>query len=181
MNPEAAICRYPTCVRRREILAHILQRCPVTHYPRIQGHDRTSQDLIARPRKKGLNVQEAPRISIRDNCYIPDIIVVDGSDGTGNIIETTIIWDHKDSLLQAARMKRDKHNLPEILDSMKEKYNLKERPEVLPFVVGARGCWAPSNEEIWKRYNLPRYLERTVVCNVLRYGTSIHKYFMAHI
>ena len=139
VNPEAANCRYPTCVGRRETLAHILQRCPVNHYPRIQRHDRASQDLIAHLRKKGLNVQEVPRINIRDNRYIPDIIVVDGSDGTGNLIETTIIWEHKDSLLQAARIKREKYNLPELLDTLREKYNLKERPEVLPFVVGARG------------------------------------------
>ena len=86
-----------------------------------------------------MNMQEAPRINIRDNRYIPDIIVVDGSDGTGNLIETTIIWEHKDSLLQAARIKREKYNLPELLDTLREKYNLKERPEVLPFVVGARG------------------------------------------
>ena len=51
-------------------------------------------------------MQEAPRISIRDNCYIPDIIVVDGSDGTGNIIETIIIWEHKDSLTSGQNEER---------------------------------------------------------------------------
>ena len=88
-----------------------------------------------------MNVHDAPRINTRVNRYIPDIIVIDGSRYSGNIIETTIIWEHKDSLLQAATMKKDKYNIPEVLDSIKERYlsNLSERLEVLAFAVRARG------------------------------------------
>ncbi|KAK2575331.1 hypothetical protein KPH14_012808 [Odynerus spinipes] len=181
INPVAAECRYPTCAGRRETLSHILQWCPVTHYQRIERHDRASKDLIEHLKSTGLDVHDAPRINTRDNRYIPDIIVIDKSSRKANIIETTIVWEHKDSLLEAACIKKEKYNIPEVLESIKQKYNLLELPAVLPFVVGARGGWAPCNDTIWKLYKLPKYLQRTIICNVLRYGSSIHRYFMAHV
>ncbi|CAK9798933.1 Retrovirus-related Pol polyprotein from type-1 retrotransposable element R2 (Fragment) [Anthophora plagiata] len=180
INADAAQCRYPTCVGRRETLSHILQWCPVTHYQRIQRHDRATQDLASHLKAIGLNIQEAPRINTRDNRYIPDLLVIDKEKSTCSIIETTIVWEHGSSLLDAARIKRDKYNIPEILNSIKVKYNLTTSPVVLPFVVGARGGWPPSNNIIWRQYKLPHYLQRKIVCNVLRYGSSIHRYFMSH-
>ncbi|CAK9834615.1 Retrovirus-related Pol polyprotein from type-1 retrotransposable element R2 (Fragment) [Anthophora retusa] len=180
INAEAAQCRYPTCAGRRETLSHILQWCPVTHYQRIQRHDRATQDLANHLKTIGFNIQEAPRVNTRDNRYIPDLLVIDKNKSTCSIIETTIVWEHGSSLLNAAQIKRDKYNLPEILNSIKEKYNLTTTPNVLPFVVGARGGWPPSNDAIWRLYKLPHHLQRKIVCNILRYGSSIHRYFMSH-
>lgn len=180
INSTAAQCRYPTCVGRRETLSHVLQWCPVTHYPRIQRHDKATQDLAKHLQKVGFKIHDAPRVHTRDNRYIPDLLVIDNNSHTASIIETTVVWEYKSSLLDAAQIKKDKYNLPEILENIKIKYNLSEQPQVLPFVIGARGSWPPTNHLIWKKYNLPDYLQRTIVCNVLRYGSSIHRYFMAH-
>ncbi|CAL7932765.1 unnamed protein product [Xylocopa violacea] len=180
INAEAAQCRYPTCVGRRETLSHILQWCPVTHYQRIQRHDRATQDIVSHLKKIGLSVHEAPRVNTRDNRYIPDLLVIDTNSRVGNIIETTVVWEHGNSLVDAARIKKNKYNLPEILDNIRSKYNLIKQPQVFPLVVGARGGWPPTNNCIWQHYKLPEYLQRTIVCNVLRYGSTIHKYFMAH-
>ncbi|CAL7932954.1 unnamed protein product [Xylocopa violacea] len=180
INAEAAQCRYPTCAGRRETLSHILQWCPVTHYQRIQRHDRATKDLASHLKKMGFDLQEAPRVNTRDNRYIPDLLVIDREKRTGSVVETTVVWEHGNSLLEAARIKRDKYNIPEVLENIKSKYHLIDRPKVLPFVIGARGGWPPSNDTIWRTFNLPPYLQRIIVCNVLRYGSSIHKYFMAH-
>ncbi|CAL7932906.1 unnamed protein product [Xylocopa violacea] len=180
INSQDAQCRYPTCTGRRETLSHILQRCPVTHYQRIQRHDKATQDLSSHLKKQGFDIQEAPRVHTRDNRYIPDLLVIDKTNRTCNIVETTIVWEHQGSLLEAAQIKQQKYSLPEILEHIKSKYNLSEKPRVMPFVIGARGSWPPSNQIIWQKYKLPKFLQRIIVCNVLRYGSSIHKYFMAH-
>lgn len=180
INAEAAQCRYPTCAGRRETLSHILQWCPVTHYQRIQRHDQATKDFANHLKSIDYEIQEAPRINTRDNRYIPDLLVIDKHKRTCSIIETTVVWEYKNSLLEAARIKRDKYNLPEILSSIKDKYNLHSLPAVHPFVIGARGSWPPSNDIIWRKYNLPDHLQRKIVCNVLRYGSYIHRYFMAH-
>ena len=95
-------------------------------------------------------------------------------------IETTVVWEHKSSLLDAARIKIDKYNKSKILDNIRTKFNLRNNPKILPFVTGARGGWPPSNDIIWRQYKLPDYLKRTIVCNVLRYGSYIHRTFMTH-
>lgn len=180
VSANAAQCRHPTCAGRRETLSHVLQWCPVTHYPRILRHDKATQDLAEHLKSTGLEIQEAPRIHTRDNRYIPDLLVIDRRNNTGNIIETSIIWEHGTSLLDAAKMKKCKYDVPELLSNVQANYNLQKPPEVFPFIVGARGGWPPVNHIIWQHYKLPDKLQRIVVCNVLRYGSSIHRYFMAH-
>lgn len=180
VKAEAARCRHPTCEGRRETLSHVLQWCPVTHYQRIQRHDRITQDLANHLKSTGFQIQHAPRVHTRDNRYIPDLLVVDTHSHTASIIESTVVWERGSSLLEAAKIKKDKYNIPELLDQIKSKYNLQDRPQVLPFVVGARGSWAPSNHLIWKHYKLTDFLQRIIICNVLRYGSSIHRYFMSH-
>lgn len=180
VNATAAQCRHPTCTGRRETLSHVLQWCPVTHYPRILRHDKATQDLAKHLKSIGLEVQDTPRIHTRDNRYIPDLLVIDRKNHTGNIIETSIIWERGSSLLDAARLKKQKYDIPELLSNVQANYNLQKKPKVLPFIVGARGGWPPQNDSIWRHYKLPDTLQRTIVCNVLRYGSSIHRYFMAH-
>ena len=179
INSNAAQCRHPTCTGRRETLPHILQWCPVTHYQRIQRHDRATKDLSDHLKQR-YTIQDAPRVHTRDNRYIPDLLVINGNDRTANLIETTVVWEHKSSLLDAAQIKRDKYNRPEILENIRAKFNLCKNPGVLPFVIGARGGWPPSNDIIWRQYQLPNTLKRTIVCNVLRYGSYIHRTFMTH-
>ena len=169
----------PALGKGKHSSSHILQWCPVTHYQRIQRYDRATKDLSDNLNQK-YDTRDAPSVHTRDNRYIPDLLVIDKDDRTGCLIETTVVWEHKSSLLYAAKIKKDKYNRSEILENIRLKYNLLENPTVLPFVIGARGGWRPSNDIIWKKYNLPNHLKRIIVCNAMHYGSYIHRTFITH-
>ncbi|CAK9816214.1 Retrovirus-related Pol polyprotein from type-1 retrotransposable element R2 (Fragment) [Anthophora plagiata] len=153
-------CRNASCAGTRETLYHILQRCPVTHYNRINRHDNINKTLKESIQKKGHKCEEAPRINTQSDRYIPDLIAI--HEDTAYIIETTVSYESKsNSISNAYAIKKEKYSKPEIAQKVKNMYNTSE-VVVMPFVVGARGSWVASNDAITQTFNLPRGLRETI-------------------
>lgn len=169
-------CRNPSCSGTRETLYHILQRCPVTHYSRINRHDNINKTIKESIQKTGIKCEEAPRINIKSDRYIPDLVAV--KDKKAYIIETTVAYESKShSIKNAYKIKKEKYNTLEVKNKIKTMYSVQE-VSVMPIVVGARGSWMVSNDDVVRALNLPKSL-RQIICNLsLQWGVSIHKHFM---
>lgn len=169
-------CRNPSCAGTRESLYHVLQRCPVTHYERINRHDNINKTIRNSITKTGIKCEEAPRLTVNANRYVPDLIAVKGD--KAYIIETTVVYETKPASIENAyKIKKDKYDTPEIKQKIKHTYRVSS-VQVMPFVVGARGCWPTCNDIIISEFSLPRGL-RAVICTLsLQWGVSIHRSFM---
>ncbi|KAJ1518911.1 hypothetical protein ONE63_011483 [Megalurothrips usitatus] len=176
---QAAICRNPSC-RVRESLYHVLQRCPVTHWPRVQRHDAINKTLKDSLKRAGHSVQDAPRFTTQSDRYVPDLLVVSEDKEQAWIIETTVVWEHKDALSKAYDLKYNKYNKPDLLERIREDYRV-TNVIVLPYVVGARGCWTSTNQEIWTTFNLPEAAKQIASTAALQWGATIHRHFMRSV
>lgn len=172
-------CRNPSCSGTRESLYHVLQRCPVTHYARVNRHDNVGKTLRTSIEKTGLRCEEAPRLNTKSERYVPDLICV--KEDTAYVLETTIAYEtHTGSIANAYKIKKDKYNTPDLINKIKTEYHV-TNVRVLPFVVGARGCWAVGNDNIVDTFKLSRSF-RPIVCNLaLQWGVSIHRQFMSTV
>ncbi|CAL7932979.1 unnamed protein product [Xylocopa violacea] len=169
-------CRNPSCSGTRETLYHILQRCPITHYDRINRHDNINKTINTALKDKNLNIESVPRFTTTNSTYIPDTIVVHNN--KAYIIETTIAYESKnESLNKSHQIKKEKYNRPDLKEAVKRVYNVPE-VEIMPFVVGARGCWSTANDVIIKTFHLSPRLRQLVTTASLQWGVSIHRGFM---
>lgn len=172
-------CRNPSCAGTRESLYHILQRCPVTHYPRINRHDNINKTLKTSIIKTGFPCEEAPHLNTKTDRYVPDLICV--KDDTAYVLDTTVAYETKlVSLGNAYKIKKQKYESNDLINKIKTEYRV-SKVQVMPFVIGARGSWAVGNDTIVDTFKLPKSF-RSIVCTlVLQWGVSIHRQFMATV
>ncbi|CAL7932903.1 unnamed protein product [Xylocopa violacea] len=169
-------CRNASCTGTRETVYHILQRCPITHYNRINRHDNINKILKASLEKANIQAEEAPKFSTKNDRYIPDIIAIKNS--TAYVIETTVAYESKPiSMSNAYRIKKQKYDTPDLVRKIKDTYNV-SKVKVMPFVVGARGCWLETNDEVIKEFKLSHKLKNIISTTSLQWGVSIHRTFM---
>lgn len=106
-------CRNAACEGTRETLYHVLQRCPVTHYTRINRHDNICKIIKKSVEKSGYKCEETPRFTTKTDRYAPDLITI--KDNTAYIIKTRVAYESKtNSIENAYRIKRDKYNTPDL-------------------------------------------------------------------
>lgn len=171
-------CRNISC-RESETLYHIIQRCPVTHYSRVNRHDTVNKCLTEEIRQRFPRTIAEPVIKGRKDSYKPDIAVV--QDQTTYIIETTVAYESfKDSLLSAYAHKMNKYSCPAFQEEVNRRFST-SNVTVLPFVVGARGGWLPSNDAVVALFGLKADIKQRICNTVVQWGASIHRQFNATV
>ena len=76
-----------------ESLGHILQRCPRTHQPRLDRHDKVNKFLTQALTKLGYKTQVEPAIPTPAGARYPDVVA--WKDDKCVVVDTTIVADHR--------------------------------------------------------------------------------------
>lgn len=172
--PEMRLCR--AGCRRQETLSHVLQRCPVTHWPRIKRHDEIVRKVASWSRQGGFSVIMEPHVRSADGVlFKPDLAFI--KDGQVIISDVAVSWESPAPLTAAYVHKRATYSRPEFLDACRRLWNT-NNITVCPFIVGARGCLAIENRELVEALNLTSRQLQEVVTMALKGGVITHKHFM---
>lgn len=177
-DPKLAACRNTACKRRgiRESLYHVLQRCPITHWARIERHDAVCKVLESDLKKKGYRVYTEPRIRKEGRLYKPDLICISPDGKVGQIVEVSVAYENRGTLGLAHGIKRKTYE--PIADEVKKEYGV-QVVHVVPFIVGARGGEHPNNIKVLRHWGIDT--RRATACICLKFGSSIHRQFMAAV
>lgn len=179
-------CRNPSCATS-ESLYHILQRCPITHYARINRHDHVVKQISTYARggppseltRASPSTVLNPTIKTSHTTYKPDIICK--KNDKSYVIEVSVAYESDtNSLLKSYAYKYDKYNQPDLKDKVNKMYGTNETV-ILPFIVGARGSWLPSNDAVTHLLDLPRFLKTSICRDTLQWGSSIHRTYNATV
>lgn len=155
---------------RVETLSHVLQRCPVTHHPRIARHDFAVNTLADACHHSGLRVDVEP--SIRDidgRLHKPDLLVVTDC---VSVIDVSINWESPRPLSEHYYHKVATYSSPSFVEA------IRRRHPGLPIsvgaiVIGARGTWCNLNNAVLQRLHLRRPVAQLLISGVLRGGLLI--------
>ncbi|CAK9798939.1 Retrovirus-related Pol polyprotein from type-1 retrotransposable element R2 (Fragment) [Anthophora plagiata] len=172
-------CRNPSCAGTRESVYHILQRCPITHHIRINRHDNINKIVKTSLEKANVKTENAPRLTTKNDRYVPDIIAL--KDNLAYIIETTVAYEtNNSSMNNAYKIKKQKYSTTDLIEKVKNIYNV-PNVKVMPFVVGARGSWLNTNEQIVNEFKLSHNLKSIISSTALQWGVTIHRTFMSTV
>ena len=158
-----------------ESVCHILQACPITHYPRIQRHNQVMKIVQNVAKERGFITEMEPRIrDASGELFIPDMIMK--KDNTAIVVDANVPWESEDLSL-AAQNKKAKYGKPPIEAAIKKKMGVSEVLH-MPIIIGARGIWSrKANKEIEGTLRLTGKIKRKIVTEVIRWGISIHRHF----
>lgn len=177
-DPKMAACRNTQCTKRstRETLYHVLQRCPITHWARIERHDAVCEVLAHDLKEKGYSVSAEPRIRKSGKLFKPDLICVSPGGKTADIVEVSVAYEYRASLKAAYGLKAKAYT--EIVDVVQRDFKV-DSVRIVPWIVGARGGEHPSNIRLQREWGIDT--SRATACLCLKYGAYIHRQFMASV
>ena len=161
---------------RTESLSHVLQGCPMTHYPRIRRHDRTVTSLRKAAEQKGWVVLCEKRIRTSDGTLrIPDLLFFKGSRIV--VCDVSVNWEGPNPLSVAYQAKVDYYSNPLFLQALQRMYPDKSIC-VTALVIGARGTWFSGNQKISDILGLSKSTITALICGVINGSVLIHREFM---
>lgn len=172
--PEKKKCR--AGCQRVETLCHVLQKCPVAHWKRIERHDRVAEILARGARRRGFVVESEPRVRTSGGLLKPDLIIT--KDESVIVCDVGVHWEGPASLRVAYEDKVRHYSSAPFVEAVKKMYGEGKRIAVLPFIVGARGVLCDLNRSIISAIGLSAGEVRDTVLSVLRGGSIIHADFM---
>lgn len=164
---------------KNESLSHILQNCPLTHWPRIARHDWVMKRIIKHARFKGWIVKKEPHIrSIDGALKKPDILFA--KDDKVIICDVGISWEGPIGLNLAYSNKVAIYSDVQFIEALKKLFPDKNI-YILPFILGARGTWCKKNKDLDYHLEFTKKLSKDLITTVLRGGIIIHKHFMKFV
>jgi len=106
---------------RNESLSHILQRCPLTHWKRINRHDFVAKRVKNIAESNGFTVEEEPHIrELSGLLNKPDLILSKNNEVV--IVDVGIHWEGPEPLTTAYDNKIAKYSTPTFLDAIVRRY-----------------------------------------------------------
>lgn len=158
-----------------ETVCHILQACPLTHFPRIRRHNHVMKMIQKIAIEQGFSTEMEPRIrDATKELFIPDMIMKKGK--TAIVVDANVPWETEDLKL-AAQNKKSKYGKPPLEAAIKSKYGVTEVLH-MPVIVGARGIWSKrANKEIEDTLHLTGQMKRKIITDVIQWGVSIYRQF----
>lgn len=164
---------------RNETLCHVLQRCPVTHWKRIQRHDYICKRIATAAEKDGYQYQAEPRIRLPNGeLKKPDMILIKGDKVI--VSEVGCHWEGPESLQAAYKNKLALYSTDLCIEAYKRKFPNKT-VYVLPFIMGARGAWCYANKFLAQHLHMTSATKKDIVHTTLRGSWTIHDNFMRTI
>lgn len=178
-NPaEARTCR--AGCNKKESLSHVIQQCPVTHWPRINRHNEVAKKIARYCRNSGLEVLEEPHVRHDDGTlYKPDLAIWT-SPNTIEIVDVGVNWEGNVPLDQTRIAKKNVYDHRKFREAANKKWpHLSINIE--PIILGARGIWSNCNTPIENILQIPPSLKASCVHSVLKWGATIHGEFMRSV
>lgn len=162
-----------------ETICHVLQGCPVTHHPRISRHNEIVKKIENHCHRQGWNVDVEPHVRHPSGqLFRPDLVI--HQENQSVVCDIQISWDGDRSLEDIFNAKERVYNNKIFLEAAGLKWpNIKFI--VSPFIVGCRGVFPRSNYCTIDLLKIKQPLKNSTVHSVLKWGSSIHSYFMRHV
>lgn len=162
------------CVRI-ESLCHVLQKCQVTHWKRINRHDRSCQIIKEGPQKKNFTVDVEPKIRGDDGILRkPDLIT--NKEDSLTIVDVDVHWEGPNSLSAAYENKKRKYSTVAFLNACKKLYNV-SNVTLSPFNMGARGVCYVKNRELADLLQLTINQRTSIMADTIKGSVAIHRDF----
>lgn len=120
-----------------ESLSHVLQQCPVTHWKRINRHDRICVIIKKAAETKHLVVETEPNIRNTDQILKKRNLILQ-KDKKLYICDFGVHWEGPNSLEAAYSNKIAIYSTPPFLEAVNKIYN-PPSISVLAFIISARG------------------------------------------
>lgn len=160
---------------KTESLSHVLQQCPVTHWKRINRHDRIVTILKNIGTRNGFAVDLEPNIRSKDGTLKkPDLILKKDNDLF--VCDVGIHWEGPNLLSAAYSNKVAIYSTPEFINDIKRIYK-PDNITITAFIMGARGVWCPENKTIMNTLGISHHQARTITVDTLKGSCTIHKDF----
>lgn len=172
--PQQRMCR--AGCEKAETINHVLQSCPVTHWPRIRRHDEIVNKLAKHSSRQWVTEKE-PHIRHQDGTLFKPDVVVHLPDQIV-IADVAVSWEAHQPLSISWQTKRgvyDNHKFREAAQTRWPNCQLK----ILPLIIGARGIWPLANEQLALLLNIPPSLKCSMVHSSIKWASSIHRSFMS--
>lgn len=171
--PEQQNCR--AGCNKKETLCHVLQGCPVTHWPRIRRHNEIAKKIASHCRSKEWAVEEEPHIRHPDGTlFKPDLLVHQGNDII--VADVQVCWEGEITLGQAHERKRGVYQNNKFCEALRRLHPNKT-PRFEPITLGARGIWPRANEAVTQTLKLTPQLMASCVHSTLKWASTIHNEF----
>lgn len=120
-NPtEARTCR--AGCNKQESLSHVIQQCPVTHWPRINRHNEVVKKIARYCRQSGLEVVEEPHVRHEDGTlYKPDLAIWTNPSNI-EIVDVGVNWEGNVSLEQTRIAKKNVYDHQKFREAANKKW-----------------------------------------------------------
>ncbi|KAJ3639107.1 hypothetical protein Zmor_004170 [Zophobas morio] len=160
----------------QETICHVLQRCPVTHWQRIDRHNAVVRKVRDHCVKKTWPVEEEPQIRHPDGTlYKPDLAIHLPASRTV-ICDVQISWETSRPMGQVWDSKRVVYDNPKFREAARRYWPTKTLI-FLPLILGARGTWPRANSPTAQELHFTSTFKRSCVVGVIKGGVMIHSAF----
>lgn len=161
---------------RVESLSHVLQKCPTTHYSRINRHNRIVQILKNIGTKSNFQTAVEPYImdaSGERKC--PDLIFSNETDII--ISDVAVAWEST-CLSEHYLGKVRKYGTETFINKVRKKFGQEKTVTVAPFIVGARGIICQQNDSLIHLINISDANLRMIVTDAMKGSWTSHSEFI---
>lgn len=161
---------------RVQSLSHVLQKCPTTHYSRINRHNGIVQLLKNIALKKSYQAIVEPCIMVScDERKCPNLILITEEEII--ISDVAVAWEAT-SLSEHYLGKIKKYSTTTFLYQVKRKYGPDKAITVAPFIVGARGIICQQNDTLVAKIGISDANLRTIVTDTMKGSWTSHADFI---
>lgn len=161
-----------------ESLSHVIQQCPNTHWQRISRHNEIARK-IQRHCQRQWTVDAEPHVRHPNGTlYKPDLAITQGENVI--ICDVGVSWEGTITLAQAHENKKRIYDNQQFRQAAAIKWPQKTII-VEPIIVGARGIWPKANRPTEELLNITKALKISCVHSALKWGPTIHEYFMRSV
>lgn len=162
-----------------ETLCHVIQGCPVTHYPRITRHNEVANKIRDHCKRKGWKVDQEPHVRHQDGTlFRPDLVIHQPDKSI--VCDVQVAWDGDLPLATIYENKRAVYDNDKFCEAAQRKWPQREFL-FAPYILGTRGIYPKCDEETSALIDLPQAVKNSTIHSVLKWGSTIHNHFMRQV
>ena len=156
------------------VVGHILGKCRYTKDKRISRHNEIV-DLLQKSLVKKHTVLKEPELRHGGQRLKPDLVVKTNMGGV-IVLDVTVRYEHRSSLVDGAEEKRRKYSC--LLPQFERELGRGQIAEVIPIVVGSRGAIPSITREALQRLGFGKKDRLTISMIALRSSIEMANAFM---
>lgn len=175
--PEQRLCR--AGCGKSETINHVLQSCPLSHWQRVKRHDDVLR-ILASFSGKTWPTEREPHVRHSDGTLFKPDLAVHISNDKVLISDVAVCWEGQQTLTASWVTKKRVYDNQKFREAASKRWANKSI-SILPLIMGARGIWPRYNDQVAEELKITRRTKEAMVNSVLKWGSTIHKSFMASV